>query len=73
MYSFQLCRVFKLSACGLSLVVVNGSYSLVVEQGLRPVVVAPVVGPGLCGALALVVVVHRLSCPLQVGNLWDQD
>ena len=72
MYSFRLRRVF-VSACGLSLVVAKGSYSLVAEQGLLIPVVAPVVWPGLCGALALVVVVHRLSCPLQVESSGTRD
>lgn len=71
MYSFRLCRVF-IFACGLSLVVANGSYSPAAVQGLLIPRVAPVVRHGLCGALAPGVAVHRLSCPLAGGIFWEQ-
>ena len=72
MYYLWLCWVFA-SARGLSLAVANGSYSLVVVQGLLIPVVSPVVEHGLCGVLALVVVVHRLSRPLQVEPSGTRD
>ena len=72
MYYLWLCWVFA-SARGLSLAVANGSYSLVVVQGLLIPVVSPVVEHELCGVLALVVVVHRLSRPLQVEPSGTSD
>ena len=72
MYYLWLFWVFA-SARGLSLAVANGSYSLVVVQGLLIPVVSPVVEHGLCGVLALVVVVHRLCCRKACRIFVDQS
>ena len=65
MLGLHPCSVF-------SLVVEEGSDSLVLVHGLLIVVASLVVEHGLQGALASVVVAHRLSCPMTSGIFPDQ-
>ena len=69
-FSSWLCWVF-VAACGLSLVVASGGYSLVAVRGPLTVVVFCCGAQGL-GTWALVAAVHGLRCPAARGILLDQ-
>ena len=60
-YLFRLRWVF-LAACGLSLVVASGGYSLAAMHGL-------LIGVAL--GVDSVIVAHRLSCPLR--GMWESQ
>ena len=61
------------AACRLSLVMESKDYSLIAVCWLLIAVASLLVEHGLQGALASVVVVHRLSCPETCGIFLDQD
>ena len=70
-FFFWLCWVF-VSVCGLSLVVTNRGYSLIVVHGLLIVVASLVVEHRVQCVPVSVAAALRLSCPSACGIFPDQ-